>query len=265
MQTYAATPEIDVIASEIPIPGFGLIPVNAFVLKGAEPMLVDTHAFVESDDFMTTLRSVIDPADLQWIWLSHTDFDHIGSLGRLLEENQQLRLITTFLGTGIMSTFAPLPLDRLYLLNPGEKLTIGDRTLAAYKPPIFDNPSTTAFLDESSGALFSSDFFGALLQEVPQSASDLTEEQLREGQTFWATVDSPWLSKADDAKLAKELDGIRAMKPDVILSSHLPAASGDLADRMLSSIASVPAMTPFVGPDQAALQQMLQEMAAGPA
>ena len=67
-------------------------------------------------------------------------------------------------------------------------------------------------------------------------------EELREGQTFWATVDSPWLHKVDDAKLAEELDGIRAMKPEVILSSHLPAVSGDLADRMLASIASVPAM-----------------------
>jgi len=263
LHTYPATPEIDVIASEIPIPGFGLIPVNAFVFKGAEPMLVDTHAFVETDEFMTTLRSVIDPAELRWIWLSHTDFDHIGSLGRLLDENPDVRLITTFLGTGIMSTFAPLPMDRLYFLNQGEKLTVGDRTLAAYKPPLFDNPSTTAFLDESSGALFSSDFFGALLQDVPQSAADLTDDQLREGQMFWATVDSPWLSKVDDAKLAKELDAVRTMQPDVILSSHLPAAPGDLADRMLASLAAVPELAPFVGPDQAALQQMLQDMAAG--
>ncbi len=263
MQTYAATPEIDVIASEIPIPGFGLIPVNAFVFKGAEPMLVDTHAVVEADDFMTSLRSVIDPAELRWIWLSHTDFDHIGSLARLLDENPELRLITTFLGTGIMSTFAPLPMDRLYLLNPGEKLQVGDRTLAAFKPPTFDNPSTTGFLDESSGTLFSSDCFGALLQEVPQAAADLTPEELREGQMFWAAVDSPWIHKVDDAKLAKELDGIRSMQPEVILSSHLPVASGDLADPMLKSLAAVPATDVFVGPDQAALQQMLQEMAAG--
>ena len=32
------------------------------------------------DDFLAALRSVIDPADLRWIWLTHTDFDHIGSL-----------------------------------------------------------------------------------------------------------------------------------------------------------------------------------------
>jgi flavorubredoxin len=260
VKTYSATSDIEVLTSDVPIPGFGLIPVNAFVLKGSEPILVDTGAVFETDDFMTALRSVIDPADLRWIWLTHTDFDHIGSLHRLLAEQPQIRLITTFIGVGIMSLSAPLPMDRLYLLNPGQKLSVGDRTLVAFKPPIFDNPSTTGFFDESSGVLFSSDCFGALLQDVPENAADLTDEQLREGQVFWATVDSPWLHKADTAMLAKELDAIRAMQPSMVLSSHLPAASGDMTDRLLASIAAAPGAQPFVGPDQAALEQMLKEM-----
>ena len=257
MKTYSATPDIEVITSDIPIPGLGLVPVNSFVIKGSEPILVDTHAFVETDDFMETLPSVIDPGELRWLFLTHTDFDHIGSLGRLLELNSQLRVITTFLGVGIMSLFSPLPMDRLYLLNPGQKMTFGDRTLAAFKPPVFDNPSTTGFLDESSGALFSSDCFGALLQEVPQNASELTEEQLREGQVFWATVDSPWLHNIDADAIAKEFDGIRAMKPKMVLSSHLPAASGEHLDRLIKSVSGAPSAPRFVGPDQAAMEAMM--------
>ncbi len=94
--TYEAAPDIDVLTSSFPVPGFGLIPINAFVLHAAEPVLIDTGAVVESDDFMTALQSVIDPADLRWIWLTHTDFDHIGSLHRLLGENPQIRVITTY-------------------------------------------------------------------------------------------------------------------------------------------------------------------------
>ena len=165
--TYKATPDIDVLTSNIAIPGLGLVPVNAFVLHGSEPVLVDTGAVIERDDFMAALRSVIDPADLKWIWLTHTDFDHIGTLHQLLAENPQLRVITTFLGVGIMGLSDPLPMDRVYLVNPGQTITVGDRTLTAIKPPIFDNPSTTGFHDEKSGAFFSSDCFGALLQAVP--------------------------------------------------------------------------------------------------
>ncbi|MGD0945557.1 MAG: hypothetical protein ABR972_14970 [Acidimicrobiales bacterium] len=51
--TYTAAPDIDVITSNFPIPGFGVVPINAFVLHGSEPVRVDTGAAVERDEFMT--------------------------------------------------------------------------------------------------------------------------------------------------------------------------------------------------------------------
>jgi flavorubredoxin len=260
MTTYSAAPDVDVIASSFPIPGYGLIAVNAFVVKGPEPILVDTGAVVERAEFMQSLRSIIDPAELRWIWLTHTDFDHIGSLHQLLRENPKIRLLTTFRGVGIMTAFDPLPMDRVNFLNPGEKITIGDRTLTAVLPPIFDNPSTTGFHDSKTGCLFSSDCFGALLQEVPQDARDISDQALREGQVMWAAVDSPWVHMVDQSSFAKQLDSIRRMEPKMILSSHLPAASGDMTDRLLASLAAAPGAQPFVGPDQAALEQMLKQM-----
>ncbi len=261
--TYKASADIDVLTSSFPVPGFGLIPINAFVLHAAEPVLVDTGAVVESEDFMTALRSVIDPSDLRWIWLTHTDFDHIGSLHRLLAENPRIRVITTYLGVGIMGLSAPLPMDRVHLLNPGQAISVGDRTLTAVKPPVFDNPITTGLYDDRSGALFSADCFGALLADVPQSAEHLSDEELHQGQVFWATVDSPWLHKVDRGLFAKELDKLRAIDPTVVLSSHLPAARGASLPRMLVSLESVPAAPSFVGPDQAALEQMLGAMTGG--
>ena len=262
--TYQAAPGIDVLTSNVAIPGLGLIPVNAFVLHGSEPVLVDTGTVIERDDFMAALRSVIDPADLKWIWLTHTDFDHIGNLARLLAEHPQIRVITTFLGVGIMGLSDPLPMDRVYLVNPEQTITVGDRTLTAIKPPIFDNPSTTGFHDDKSGAFFSSDCFGAVLQAVPNNAADISDDDLREGQVFWATVDSPWLHKVDRAAFAKELDAIAGMEATMILSSHLPVASADMTARMLASLADAPTAPRFVGPDQVALEQMLQEMTQGP-
>ena len=55
--TYKAAPDIDVLTSTFAVPGFGLIPINAFVLHAAEPVLVDTGAVVESDEFMAALRT----------------------------------------------------------------------------------------------------------------------------------------------------------------------------------------------------------------
>ena len=264
--TYKAAQDVDVLTSSVQIPAFGYIPVNAFVIHAEQPVLVDTGAVVESDDFMTALRSVIDPADLRWVWLTHTDFDHIGSVHRLLEENQELKVVTSFVGVGIMGLAMPLPMDRVYLINPGQTLDVGDRSLTAVKPPAFDNPVTTGFRDEKSGIFFSSDCFGALLQEEPpESAQDLSDDALREGQVFWATVDSPWLHKVDKVALAADLDRIRSLEPTMVLSSHLPAAPGESLDRLLGALESVPGAAPFVGPDQTALEAMLAEMTGSPA
>jgi flavorubredoxin len=261
---YKAAPDIDVLTTNFPIPGLGQLAINSFVLHGDVPVLVDTGPVVERESFMTSLKSVIDPVDLRWIWLTHTDGDHIGALGQLLAEYPDIKVITTFLGVGIMSVSDPLPMDRVHLVNPGQSITLGSRTLTAFRPPTFDNPSTTGFFDTGSGVLFPADCFGALLQDVPQNAADLSEGDLREGQVFWATIDSPWMHEVDRGKLTRELDAVAKLEPSLILSSHLPAAPGSMTDQFLVWLAAVPDAGRFVGPDQVALEQMLAQMTAGP-
>ena len=233
--------------------------MNAFVLKARQPVLVDTGLHQDSPAFMKALESVIDPADLRWIWLTHPDQDHVGSLQAVLATAPKARLVTNFLGLGILSTFTQVPMDRVYLLNEGEKLDVGDRYLTALRPPTFDNPSTSALIDSRTGTLFSSDCFGAVLAEPAQDATEIDAKALTQGQVLWATVDSPWLHKIDQAKFAQDLNAIRQLAPDLVLSSHLPPARS-MTERLLASLAQTPSAAPFVGPNQAALEAMLASM-----
>jgi hypothetical protein len=260
-EPYRAAPDIDILPSYFPIPGLGIVPINVFVLKAAEPVLVDTGLVLLSDEYMEALSSIIDLDDLRWLWLTHADPDHIGSLYRLLDEAPRLRVITTFLGIGRLSLSRPLPLDRVHLLNPGQGLSVGDRTLTAVKPPTYDAPETTGFHDSKSGAFFSADSFGALMSEPAENAAEIGPEDLRRGMVTWTTVDSPWLHAIDTAKFANTLNLVRDMSPTVILSSHLPPAHG-MTDVLLNHLAAVPAAEPFVGPDQPALEAMLKLSAA---
>jgi flavorubredoxin len=258
-EPYEAAPDIHVVPSYFPLPGFGILPVNAFVLRAAEPVLVDTGLVPLSDQFMEMLSSVIDPEDLCWLWLTHTDQDHIGSLMRILEEVPKLRVITTYLGVGKMSLFRPLPMDRVYLLNPGQSIKAGDRTLTAFKPPTYDAPETTGFYDSKSGAFFSADSFGALMSEPAGNAAEIGAEKLREGMLTWATVDAPWLPMLDRALFNKALDRIRKMSPKLILSAHLPVARA-MTEELLGYMSDAPASQPIIWPDQQALEAMLQNL-----
>jgi flavorubredoxin len=260
-EPYQAAPDVDVLPSWFPIPGLGMVAVNAFVLKGAEPMLVDTGLVPVRDDFRAQLSTVIDPKDLKWLWLSHTDQDHVGSLQWILEQAPQLRVITTYLGVGRMSLFQPLPLDRIYLLNPGQSISVGDRTLTAVRPPSFDAAETTGFYDPKAGAFFCADCFGALLSEPAGNAADIGSAKLREGSIRWATLDAPWLHLVDRAAFGEKLDRVREMAPRLLLTSHLPVARG-MTEELLGYLAAVPDAEPFVGFDQATLEGMLQGLRA---
>lgn len=250
--------DIDILPSYFPIPGLGIIPVNSFLLKATEPVLVDTGLVPLCDEFMKKLSSVIDPVDLKWLWLTHTDQDHIGSLWRILEMAPKLRIITTYLGIGKMSLYNPLPLDRVFLLNPGQSINVGDRALTAIKPPTFDSPETTGFFDPKAAAFFSADCFGALMSEPVENVADIGSKDLKEGLTTWATLDSPWLLQTDRVMFAQTLNDVRKMSPKIILSGHLPPAC-DLTDNLLEYLAAAPSMNPFVGPDQKMFESMIRK------
>ena len=57
---YQAATDVEVLPAYFPIPGLGILPVNAFVLKAAEPVLVDTGLVPLTDEFMQRLSTVID-------------------------------------------------------------------------------------------------------------------------------------------------------------------------------------------------------------
>jgi hypothetical protein len=253
------TPDIDILPSYFTVPGFGTIPVNAYVLKAQQPVLIDTGLHQDHEQFMAALASVIEPAEIKWLWLTHPDPDHVGSLRALVEGFPNIRVITTFVGLGMLSLFNPLPPERVYFLNPGEELDIGDRKIVAMRPPTFDNPATTAMYDTKSRALFSSDSFGALLQAPADEAYAIGAKDLREGQLIWSTLDSPWLHKVDESKFGAELENIRKLDPTVVLSSHLPPARGMLG-QLLGALADAPKAPVFVGPSQAAFESMLAQM-----
>ncbi len=260
MLTHRTEQDVTVLADKAEIPGMGFLPVNAFVIHAEQPVVVDTGLGTDDKDFVSWLSGAIDPVDVRWVWLTHPDRDHTGGLYDLLEAAPQARVVTTFIGAGILSTERPLPMDRVYLLNPGQRLDVGDRVLSGLRPPLFDNPATVGVVDHKTGALFSSDCFGAPLPTsdaaLASDVHDVSADDLRAGQLLWAGVDSPWVHNVDPAKFRATIEPIRRLDPSAVFSTHLPSATG-LNERLLEMLSEAPDSPPFVGPDQAALEALL--------
>jgi hypothetical protein len=248
------TEDTHALTTFLPVPGYGHLAVNAFVVRAAQPMLIDTGMAAQGQGFLSSLRSVIDPAALRWIWLTHIDADHVGNLRLVLEHAPDARVVTNFIGLAKMG-LQGLPTDRIYLLNAGQELDLGDRSMRAVRPPTYDAPETSGLADGLTGTFFSSDSFGALLHEPAESAATLPPEQLREGLITWSTLDAPWLHSTDRARFADHLRNLCEQKPARILSSHLPPAE-NMTETLCEWIQEACDAPPFFGPDQAALEAM---------
>lgn len=253
--TRGVASDVDQIGTYMPVPGMGVLPVNAFVLHAEEPVLIDAGVVSLRAATMQVLREIVDPGALRWIYLTHTDPDHIGCLAPLLEEAPNARVVTTFLGMGKLGLAAPIPPERVLLLNPGQSLDVGDRCLVAGRPPTYDAPETTWVRDARTGVLFSSDCFGAVLERPFESADQVPAAQLRDGLVAWTGIDAPWFANQDPASVAGALGQALPDAPEVILGAHLPPARR-MSDQLVAYLEQARHAPPHQPPDQAALERM---------
>lgn len=249
--------ETAVLPSSLQVPAAGTLAVNASLIRAAQPVLVDTGLASLGPEFLATLESLIDPVDLRWIWITHTDADHVGNLRRVLDRAPTARLVINFLGMAKLDLLG-LPTDRVHLLNPGQTLDVGDRKLVAVQPPVYDAPETMGLFDTMSRSLFSADSFGGLLSGMVEDAHDVPDEELRQGMLAWSRVDAPWLGDVDPERFAAKLEAVRKLDPDTLVSSHLPPARRMLGT-LVAHLKGAPAAAPFVGPDQAAFEALMAQ------
>jgi hypothetical protein len=245
------------IGSWMALPGLGVLPVNAYLIRSAEATLVDTGLSALGERFLARLESLIDFDDLRWIWITHMDPDHAGNLRSILERSPRAQVVTTYLGMCQMGLLG-LPKERAFLLNPGQALELKDRSLQALAPPYFDAPETIALFDELTRSYFCADTFGAVQPECIEDVRQVNEETPQDGIRLWTSLDAPWLHAIDRLHLGKALDSVLQLRPRG--GAGVPLAAGTRhhgTARYLADAADAPA---FVGPDHETLQAMLRQM-----
>ncbi len=259
---YQGGADVHVLPTNLALPGVGVLPVNAYVLFAEEPVLIDTGIGMDGDQFIEALTSVIDPAALRWVWLTHDDADHTGSIRKVLDLAPNARLATNAFCALRMATWWSVPFDRVHAIRVGDGLDVGDRTLRAIAPPLFDNPLTMGMFDESTGALFSADAFGAILPEATADLEAVPPAALAGGMLGWATSDSPWAHLVDREKFSEVLHRVEQLQPSRIFSSHLPAASGSSLEHFLRVLETVPDAERFVPPGHDDFANLVAAMTA---
>lgn len=268
LPTYLAKDDTYVLPSflpvpDVPVPGFGKLMVNSYLIKSREPILVDAGMPIVKEEFLIALWSLIDPQDLRWIFLTHDDGDHTGAMMEILEAAPQARLVTQFVGLARLETAYHIPIRRVDIRNPGDTFTAGDREFTIRRPPLFDSPATSAYFDTKTKVLFCADSFGAVIPDIAELATDIPESAFYEGFSIFNRLNHPWFAMVDQAKFDAALESIRRLEPDIIAGCHAPLAKGPRVEAHLQAMAKLPDQGSLDLPDQAALEGILAQIQGG--
>lgn len=255
-------PDVTTFAGFFPIGPLGILPANAHFIHAREPILVDTSGVAFRERFLEELTKVIDPKDLKWIYVSHTDLDHIGNLEAVMALAPNAKVVLPQLGAAKMGLREGFDMSRLVPMDHGQRLDLGDRELVLIKPPTYDAPETTGFFDTKTRVLFSVDSFGALMDAPYEETAAIPEAILRDGMTTWAGIDAPWLGMVDKTRLGHLLGDIQRLDPTAIISGHLPATAGAMIGQVLGNMLGALSEDRFAHPDRDTIEELFAQPAA---
>lgn len=240
-----------------------MVPFNAMVIRGAEPVVVDTGMAENRERFLADVFSLVEPEDIRWLYISHEDVDHTGNVNALMEAAPNATLIVNnFMVERMGASLAVSPLRQRWV-GDGEVLDVGDRKLITVRPPIFDSPTTRGLFDPTTGVYWSSDSFATPMLELVRNVADMDREFWVEGMTAFSQYVSPWITLTDPAKFEATVDRVEALGASTIVGCHTPVIAQPLVDEAMVTIRRAPAATVTPLPEQELLEAIQRQLLGG--
>ena len=136
---------------------------NAYIIKGTEKTaLIDTVDPTKGEDLIKNLK---DPGveKLDYIISNHAEQDHSGTIPKMLDLYPEARVVTNEKCKDFLKNLLLIPNERFIVINDGNTLSLGNKTLKFTFTPWVHWPETMVTFLMEDKILFSCDFFGSHL------------------------------------------------------------------------------------------------------
>jgi len=237
--------------------------LNSLVIKGPEPIIVDTGTPANREQWMKDVFSLVDPGDVRWIFLSHDDVDHAGNLHQVMEACPNATLVVTWFLTERHTCDFSFPVDRMRWVNDGDSWKAGNRTLTALTPPLFDSPTTRGLYDDRTGVYWAVDTFALPLPGPMDDVAGIPAEEWRGGMELFNTMNSPWFKLLDPDKYERHVDRVQKLEIETVAACHSPVIPKSHISQAFDIIRAIPSLDPAPQPQQVDLEAMMHALAKG--
>jgi flavorubredoxin len=195
---------------------------NAYLLKGnGKTAIIDTVEHKNVDEYMDKVRSLVDPAAIDYIIINHTEHDHSGSLAYLLEHSPQAVVYCTIAAKNFLGNILHRPFT-CQTVKDGDTLDLGGRTLRFIPAPFLHWPDTMFTRLEEENILFSCDAFAAHYWNVGHIFNDECDDFTSARHFYFDCIFRPFKDKVLSA-----VEKIRHDVIDMICPSHGPIIRQD--------------------------------------
>ncbi|TRU25312.1 MAG: MBL fold metallo-hydrolase [Microcystis aeruginosa Ma_MB_S_20031200_S102] len=146
---------------------------NSYLIRGEKIALVDTSHEKFRQLYFDSLNGLINPQEIDYLIISHTEPDHSGLVKDLLQLAPNITVVGSKVAIQFLENLVHHPFQRQLVKN-GDQLDLGNGHILEFvNAPNLHWPDTIFTYDHGSGILFTCDAFG-----MHYCSDDLYDEQL---------------------------------------------------------------------------------------
>jgi flavorubredoxin len=187
---------------------------NAYLVQGSEKTVLIDSADPSLEHILRA--QLEDVSSVDYVVSHHAEQDHSGALPLVLERYPRARLLCSSKARGMLVDLLRIAEDRLQVVEDGQVISLGDRSLRFIYTPWVHWPETMVSFLQEDAILFSCDFFGSHIATSDLYVTD--EGRVYEAaKRYFAEIMMPF-----GRQIEKNLEKLGGLGIEMIAPSHGP-------------------------------------------
>lgn len=193
---------------------------NSYVVKGSEKTAIFETVKVQFfDEYIARLKDLgVNPTEIDYIVVDHTEPDHAGSVAKLLELSPNAKIVGSPVAINFLKKIANCEFEHISV-GDGDSLSLGNKTLQFISAPFLHWPDSMYTYVVEDEVLITCDSFGSHYSspEVFNNKIENQENYMEALKYYFDCIFGPYTPY-----VLKAINKIKDLKIDVVCPGHGP-------------------------------------------